>query len=494
MAVAMAGSVVGCGNDATPSNDNSQPSDTQESPQGGSTEDSQEDSQAPADEQPGEETPASDNQPLPEWEAYDCGGATIRIAAEQIFDNTREEDKDTNPQVYEQKWGYLHALEAKYNCKFEIVTLENSAGVDEDAAILNYYTNGLGYADIFTKGPDIMLKVRDYLATVEDRDQLKMGSAFIDAASWNGVDYGFTYDNLGECFVLAYNRDYLKQIGMDETPGDWFARGEWSYDDALRYMSDLQAKLNAANANAYAIALHPSHYGFMAGGSNGVKIVTPEGDINLDDPNYIDALNFYNQLQDANVAAPITGITMGADYTVESADDASIPYSHGDACGYSGSNSYVMANVENWQQGDMAANGANWGIVPYPWGPNVSVVGTDENGFPILDNYFAARVDWTNVLVSGAEYRGEGCKDIPDWVLYQIVREYEDMRSTTSTSPAGLTPGSGSGQAWINAYTAEKKGERAGNVNFSPDDTRDFTDLQDWYIWNWISSNVQIDF
>lgn len=493
MAVAMTGSLIGCGNDAGDQSSQQSSESTQEESQGGQEESSNESEEA-STEDPGEETPESADQPLPEWEAYDCNGATIRLASEQIFDGITEEDKEKDAAKYEKRWEYLHALEVKYNCKFEAVTLKTSEGVDDADAMLAEYRNGLGYADIFCKGPDVMLKVRDYLATVEDRDTLKMSNAHIDAASWNGVDYGFTYDNLGECFVLAYSRDYLKSIGMEETPGDLFMRGEWSFDDAMKYLSDLQSKLNAANTGAYAIALHTNHYGAMAGGMNGVKIVDSNGNINLDDPNFIESLNFYNQLQDAGVAAPITGYTMGADYAVETAEDASMPYSHKDICGYSGGNTHAIAMVENWQQGDMAANNTNWGIVPFPWGPNVKVTGTDENGLPVLDNYFVARTNYTNVLISGAEYRGEGCKDIPDWVLFQIVREYEDIRSTDNTSPAGLTPGSGDGQAWINAYTAEKNGEKAGNLNYSPNDSRSFTNEEDLLIWNWMATNVQVDY
>lgn len=496
MAIVMAGSMVGCGNDATPSNNDSQPSDTQESPQGGQSDDSQEDSQAPVDEQPGDETPESEDQPLPEWEAYDCGGATIRIAAEQIFDATREEDKDGDRKNdYAQKWEYLHALEEKYNCTIEIVTLENSQGVDEGEAILNAFTNGLGYADIFMKGPGTMLQIRNFLATVEDRDKLKMGSAFIDAASWNGVDYGFTYDNIGECFVLCYNREYLQSIGMEKTPGDMFQEGKWSYEDAKGYFTELQSKLPEGS---YAIALAYNHYGFMAGGTNGVMGISPNGDINLDDPRYITALNFYTDLIESKVAPPITGYFENAEGKLDAEDDAVMIYNLDDMCGYAGSNTHVIANVQNWQHVDPAGSKmgttVDWGIVPYPWGPEVSVEGFDENGLPILSNYFVARVDFTNVLVSAADYRGEGCKDIPDWVLFQMVREYEDMRSTNSTSPAGTTPGSGQGQAWINAYTKEKNGETAGNVNFAPDDMKNFTQMQDFYIWNWLASNVKIDY
>lgn len=503
MTIAMAGSMIGCGNDSgSNSSTPESPAESTSEDQGGadstpeeSSEDAggeESDAGAESSEDAGGEE-ASVNQPLPEWEAYDCNGATIRIAAEQIFDSTLEADKDdpTKSANYELKWSYLHALEEKYNCKFEMVTLENSQGVDEGEAILNAFTNGQGYADIFMKGPAVMLQVRNFLATVEDRDKLKMGSAFIDAASWNGVDYGFTYDNIGECFVLCYSRDYLKSIGMDKTPGDMFKEGKWSYEDAKTYLTELQSKLPEGS---YAIALHATHYAQMAGGTNGIMGISPNGDINMDDEKYIAAINFYNELLSAQVAAPITGYSEGPDNTVEEADDASMPYNLTDMCGYAGANTHVIANVQNWQQGDPAANGTDWGIVPYPWGPECSVEGFDENGLPILSNYFVARVDFTNVLVSAAEYRGEGSKDIPDWVLYQIVREYEDMRSVSSTTPAGMTPGSGSGQAWINAYTAEKNGQSAGNVNFAPDDMRQFTQMDDFYIWNWVASNVKIDF
>ncbi len=508
MAIAMAGSTVGCGNDSQPSDSQSQPSDSsQESSEGGSSEESseatdesgsEESGTESSEEAGGEDTTASADQPLPEWEAYDCNGATIRIAAEQIFDSTLEADKDDPAKSanYEKKWEYLHALEEKYNCKFEMVTLENSQGVDEGEAILNGFTNGLGYADIFMKGPGTMLQIRNFLATVEDRDKLKMGSAFIDAASWNGVDYGFTYDNIGECFVLCYNREYLKSVGMEKTPGDMFKEGKWSYEDAKTYLTELQSKLPAGS---YAIGLAPSHYAFMAGGTNGVMGISPDGEINLDDERYIAALNFYKDLQAAQVAPPITGYSEGPDNTlVEDEGNVSMPYNLDDMCGYAGANTHVLANVQNWQHVDPAGSKmgttVDWGIVPYPWGPECEVTGFDENGLPILSNYFVARVDFTNVLVSGAEYRGEGSKEIPDWVLFQIVREYEDMRSVSSTTPAGMTPGSGSGQAWINAYTAEKNGQPAGNVNYSPDDMKQFTQEEDWQIWNWLSSNVKIDY
>lgn len=510
MALAMAGSMAGCGND-TPSNDSQTPGDSQESSEGGSGEESTPDAGDDAagdaagdDAAGGEETPddgaaASADQPLPEWEAYDCNGATIRIAAEQIFDSTLEADKDdpSKSANYAKKWEYLKTLEKKYNCKFEMVTLEGSQGVDEGTTILNNFTNGLSYADIFMKGPAVMLQVRNFLATVDDRDKLKMGSASIDAASWNGVDYGFTYDNIGECFVLCYSRDYLKSVGMNETPGDWFARGEWSYEDAKRYLTELQSKLPEGS---YAIGLACSHYGQMAGGTNGVMGISPAGDINLDDERFITALNFYNELQDANVAAPITGYSEGPDNTLVEGE-TSMPYNLDNMCGYAGSNTHVIANVQNWQHIDPAGSkvggNVNWGIVPYPWGPEVKVEGFEKVGdteLPILSNYFVSRVDFTNVLVAGAEYRGEGCKDIPDWVLFQIVREYEDMRSSNSREPAGTTPGSGSGQAWINAYEAEKRGETASNVNFSPSDTRYFTDMRDLDIWNWVAKYVKIDY
>ena len=508
MTIAMAGSVIGCGNDAgTGSSTPESPAESSGEEQGGadstpeeSGEESPEESgeenseEAGGEEAGGEE--ASADQPLPEWEAYDCGGATIRIAAEQIFDATREEDKDGDrANDYIQKWEYLHALEEKYNCTFEIVTLENSQGIDEAEAILNGFTNGQGYADIFMKGPGVMLQIRNFLATVEDRDKLKMGNAFIDAASWNGVDYGFTYDNIGECFVLCYNREYLKEVGMEKTPGDMFKEGKWSYADAKEYFTDLQSKLPEG---AYAIAVECYNYAFMAGGTNGVMGISPQGDINLDDEKYITALNYYKELMDAGVAAPMTGFTEGADNTVEQAEDASMPGSVQDLCGYAGKNDHVIGNVQNWQHvdpaGDKMGRTVDWGIVPYPWGPECEVTGFDEMGLPILSNYFVARVDFTNVLVSAAEYRGEGSKDIPDWVLFQIVREYEDMRSTQSTTPAGTTPGSGSGQAWINAYTAEKNGGTAGNVSFSPYAMNKFTQMDDVNIWNWLSSNVKIDY
>ena len=495
MAVAMTGSLIACGNDAGDQSSQQSSESTQEESQGGQEESSNE-SEESSTEDPGEETPESADQPLPEWEAYDCNGATIRIAAEQIFDATREEDKDGDRKNdYVQKWEYLHALEKKYNCKFEIVTLENSQGVDEAEAILNGFTNGQGYADIFMKGPGVMLQIRNFLATVEDRDKLKMGNAFIDAASWNGVDYGFTYDNIGECFVLCYNREYLKEVGMQKTPGDLFKEGKWSYADAKDYFTELQSKLPEGS---YAIAVECYNYAFMAGGTNGVMGISPNGDINLYDEKYITALNYYKELMDAGVAAPITGYTEGPDNTIVTADDASMFGSILDLCGYAGANTHVIGNVQNWQHvdpaGDKMGRTVDWGIVPYPWGPECEVTGFDEKGLPILSNYFVARVDFTNVLVSAAEYRGEGSKDIPDWVLFQIVREYEDMRSTQSTTPAGTTPGSGSGQAWINAYTAEKNGEPAGNVSFSPYAMNKFTQMEDVDIWNWLSSNVKIDY
>lgn len=123
-------------------------------------------------------------------------------------------------------------------------------GYPEVEVIMKSFTDGECFADIFIKGNEMMLPLKDYLVDItEFADELKMGSIYLDAATWRGHTYGFTPDNMGNEYVLAYSRDYLKSIGMDVTPTQKFLAGQWSYEDAKEYLTELKSKLRTPAHN-----------------------------------------------------------------------------------------------------------------------------------------------------------------------------------------------------------------------------------------------------
>ena len=462
MAAAMVAGVAGCGNDsAEPSGSAS-----------GGSESSGGESSTGGEESGGAE---DQSQETPE-ETYDFGGAVVRVNG-GIFGDLNEEtklDDDGNvKQGYTKKWDIAHQLEAKYNIKIEYVNLTGDDGYETGDKILATFTNGECFADIFTVGDDLVLSLKDYLADITaDVDQLKLGSAYVTPGTWMGKVYGWTYDNMGSSYVLVYSREYLQSIGMEKTPTDKFMAGEWSYDDCIEYLTEMKSKLPDGT---YPISVHPNHWVSMAPGANGTVSIDSNGEIHMADEAYIEALEFYTKLQQQGLAPAATNVNLDEETGGISAD---FVYQMQDMCGPTEAKTFVLGMVEAWQYGDVKKNVGDWGIVPWPWGSQVTCSGDYKT---LSDTYLVPQSIWTDVVVPKAEYSGAGAKEIPDIILHQIARDFCDLDVPD-------------GQAARTAmWEAESKGETYVNMGYDPGDPGHFCNEQDIEVFDWLHSRSTVD-
>lgn len=459
MAVAMVGTMVGCGDDNTPADSGNSTPDTQQG----------------SDENPGsgDEDGEGDDQQS-DAQKYDFGGAVVRVNGGQwgdLSENNKEQPS------YAEKWDMVPELEEKYGIKIEYVELENNDGYSTDVAIQTTITNGECFADIFCVGDDVMVALRNYLVDITPfKDELQMGSIYLEACTWAGKIYGFTYDNMGSTYVLAYSREYLKNIGMDETPTEKFLKGEWSYEDCKEYLTQMKAKLPA---DTYPIAVHSNHWVSMAPAANGSLSVDSNGGIHLADDAYVEALEFYKELLSLGLAAPMILVDRNEDGTF---NDAQEPYGKDSMCTATEAKSHVLTMVEAWHMPNLENDlGGEWGIVPWPWGSQVTCTPGEEGYKTLSENYHTAQSIWTSMVVVQSDYRAADAKAVPDNVLFQIARDWCDLCSENGA------------KARYAMWEAEKNGEDYENLGYEPGVIGHFSTMEDAALYDWLHSRVVVD-
>lgn len=477
MTAAMVAGMAGCGGDDGNSSQNGS-SEGGNSQADNQTEQSSEEQSGGAENS--EETPSEEGG---ETSEYDFGGAVVRVQG-GIFNDLNEDnkidDKGNVKKEYTEKRDYADQIEKKYNIKIEYTNL-NTDGYDSISAVLTPMTNGEAHADIFCAGDEVTLGLRDYLADISaDVGQLEIGNIYVEPASWNGKVFGWTYDNMGSAYVLCYSREYLKNIGMTETPTEKFMKGEWDYESCRAYLNEMKAKLPDGT---YPIAVHSNHWVSMAPAANGVVSIDSQGNINLTDEAYIEALNFYQSLIDSQLTAPATNVEIAENGGI-SADQLADAGMKG-MSGKTEGNSYVLTMVEAWQYQYMLNDKGEWGIVPFPWGSTVTVdeskIGQMDAYTTLSDNYLVPQSIWTNVLVPKAEYRGEGAKQIPDIILHKIAQDYCAMCSPEGDAVRHAT------------WEAESKGEKYENYGYTPGTPGHFSTPEDIEVFDWIHTRATVD-
>lgn len=418
----------------------------------------------------GDTTGGGEDQGTVDEASYDFGGAVVRVSGGYFGDL----NEDNAGQVeYERKWEIMHRVEEKYNITVEYTKLEGDDGWTTQDTILAGITSGEAYADIFCQGDDIVVGLREYLEDItNDVDQLQMGSIYVEAGTWAGHTYGWTYDNMGSVYVMVYSRDYLSSIGMDKTPTDMFEEGKWSYTDAIDYLTELKSKLPN---DTYPIGVHTNHWVSMAPAANGVVSVDSNGEIHMDDPAYCSALDFYKQLLTLGLAYPITdveivdggGISTNQTYSLATLSRVGNPGTH------------VISMAEAWQMSGLLGDIGEWGIVPWPWDPTYVSVSGDYT--TLSDSYKTAQSIWTDVLVPKAEYRAAGAKDIPGIVLHLIAKDFVDWCAADGAA------------ARLAMYQAEQAGQDYVNLGYNPGSMDTFCTEQDVAIYDWLHSRVVCD-
>ena len=387
---------------------------------------------------------------------YDFGGVTVKCYAD-VFGNLDSEE----PQYVEAK-AYV---EEKYNIKLEKATFEGADGGNEGDILVSSIAAGTPAAHIINLNPstmitcyqnEILFDLTDYL------DVLQVGSVYTDMGKWKGRVYGVSYENIGDTWVLAYDRDYFKQIGMEKTPTDMFMEGKWDYESCRAYLAELKTKLPDGQ---YPIGSYPMHWGLMASNANGVSLLTADAKLNYTDEAVIEAVTFYNDLIAEGLAYPMSR-TVHDDGTVT----GDYPYqinNHKDKI--------AIGRAEPWELDGYANSGLNFGVCFWPWGSNVTATGDYTT---ISDSYHTAIGYWGIDAVVKAAVEETG---IPGEVLALIAQDYRYQCFPDRAVK------------WHDAYVQEQAGTYE-NLGLNAGEERFFNTEQDIELYDWGHSRAVADF
>lgn len=453
LTAAMVGSLAACGGGGdTTTTTTAAPTETTAAAAGGS-----EETTAAA----AEETTAAEA----EAPAYDFGGQVVKVYGGDWnnLDPAKAEDSTVDVSLYTDA---EKQVEEKYNIDLVYTEPGGDTGYNLDELIISSMTAGEGVVDILESTPDAIISMigADVLADITDTyNELELGKLYTDAATWNDHVYGVTFDNVGDVYMLVYSRKYLEDIGMTETPTEKFMKGEWSFDDMKEYLTEMKSKLPDG---MYPIATHYFHWACMAGSANGgVPSVSSNGTIGFTDPNYIEAMEFYKELIDLGLAAPIT-LEFDEDDNLTGED---LMYGTGGL-----NQDYVMTMAEMWQTSGLSDSIGDWGIVFWPWGDSVTC---DGDYTTLSDNYKLAQAYWGPTVVLKDASARTGIDDI---TLFQIAKDFNELIDPT-------------GVASMHAAWESEQAGQTPTIGFSAGTARNFCTEEDIELYDWAHARVLYD-
>lgn len=383
--------------------------------------------------------------------SYDFGGVTVKAWGGSWGDL----DKEDNLAAQEAK-AYV---EEKYNIVLEKAKMEGSDGSNEDEILLSSIQAGDPATDIICLNPELMVSLflNDALHDITHfYKTLEIGSSYTNVATWQGKVYGVSYDNIGDCWVMIYDRQLLKNIGMEKTPTEIFMEGNWDYNSFKAYLTEMKSKLPEGT---YPIGNYPYHWAVMAAGANGAQLVDSNGQIDYTNEAVIEALEFYQQLEEEGLAYPM-GTTTNDEGTIVS----DIAYAIDDT-------RIVLKRAEPWQLGGIEYD---YGIVLWPWGSNVTCGGDYTT---LSDNYNVQTAYWAFDSVVSASINKLG---ISGEILTLIIKDYRDAYNTT-------------GEWMHEAWESEQDDDVNTQVGAEWGEARNFYSQEDIALYDWAHTRSTVD-
>ncbi len=323
-----------------------------------------------------------------------------------------ELDSDSEKIVSAKKY-----VEEKYN-----VTLKVSDVIfeDPDYGELNPVTEIMNASETSETGIDIVTIDSEYfydacnnkilLDLTKCYRDLGLSSVYTDAATYNRHVYGVCYDELGDGYVLVYDRDYIEELGLTN-PTELFMNGKWSYDDFESYLTEMREVLPD---DVYPIGMSPYKWIVMALGAANVNTVSDTFETGLLTEEAVSAVTFYQKLETTGLAFP-----MEAEYdeygnlvNLEIADglsDAQIVIK-------------CVSAEELLESGDKSL-----GIIYWPWGENISADGDYKT---LSDDYFIPDTSWT---ITAAVKSSCSEKNIYPEGVASLIYDFMSMASDNGT-------------------------------------------------------------
>jgi len=194
---------------------------------------------------------------------------------------------------------------------------------------------------------------------------------------------GFTNGPMGNMHTLLYNRDLIRDAGMDKDIGEMILAGTWSWDEAFDYLVELNSRLPE---DVWVISMHLNHMVRLFAYSNGLRTLDPVTNIpNFTRPEYYAAMEFWNKCYQAGLIQPPSNITSTLPNGLLNSAGWGAPIGSGFTEG-----THVITWTGAWNVESISA-AIDFGTMIMPWGPNVQMLGDDFH--TLTPNYETFTVD-----------------------------------------------------------------------------------------------------
>lgn len=346
-----------------------------------------------------------------EEQAWDLQGNTVKV---RLWDSPNPYDPEVT-EVDKEKWlPVFEAAKEKYNVNFEFYSTSTQWDEMPNEWVLAVASGTPSWhiTNNFSAMWVMQMVANNALQDVKTGlDTLKIPQPLKDMAVFSGLNVGF-----GTSFptteIIAFNRKMIKDAGMEYDPGEMFEMGKWSYDDFFAYVTELQSKLPEGSS---AFLVDPEYWAIFAAPANGEMMVRPDFSLGMTNAPYMETMEFLQKLHAAQVMrAPNVREDGRYDYrgTASATFDAGVDV--------------AMTHRAMWQIGPLNENRLDWGIVPYPWGSNVTL-GSEGDYTTLSDNYRTAYYDMgvMGVMLAGIANDFPGLEK--DYVIQALTNLTYDL-------------------------------------------------------------------
>lgn len=399
-------------------------------------------------EQGGEEAiDDTQNNEIDPFPGANLGGVTINL---KIGDWANPDKVD---EAFKEKWvARKKEVEEKFNC---ILTFDKMDGVDwaETApTIIASVAAGdpiIDFADLSRYFVADLIANDALVDITSDITSYNMPKAYYkQGCEWAGKVVGFNIKPFAPFDILVYNRDLIKAAGMEKTPGELFKEGKWSFEDFYDYCAELKTKLPEGIDT---FGIHALNWARGASYANGAAIMDPETYI----PSYTSEA-FY---QSVELFQKLVANGLALNAIEVTRDDGTIGYNWNETQAGFGEQTLAISHGADWSFEEWQSK-FDMGIVPFPWGPNVTI---KNNDYTTLDSNYASfyKDNAVYAMIKGAEK-----KATPEQFKNLIFSYFAEE-----------------GQQLIKDYEKEQKGEAI--VSADAGMPRNFSTDLDIEIWDW---------
>lgn len=350
---------------------------------------------------------ADEKKEEPAIKPRDLGGITLRYLNLGRGSALNPEAKDLKPEEVEERKEKLAKIEKDWNVKLKFTDMPQVEWKDVPKTIAKAHAAGDDIADLYDLSRVYLPSLVRNKAIADLTDVLKdahIVKRYIDTARLGDHIYGAAPFVAGE--GIFYNRKMIKDAGMEKTPSEMFAEGEWSYADFTTYLEQLASKLPEGTKPFF---VDPYYWMIFAPAGNGCRLVDLDGHPHYTDPGMIETLELLKTLQDKGLLmAPIKDEKGEEDYWSTPAQT------------FEKGTGVAMTHRASWQAAGLVDK-LDFGFVPYPWGSNVKIdeakKGQPDAYKTLSENYAVSAYDAaTFVLRNGIEELGK-----PEDIFYFLL-------------------------------------------------------------------------